>query len=194
LASRAHSKPRRRRPRRKPATTQEPRSRRAFAFTATAVGIVSSVVALVFTFRPDLQPGRSPSEQSATLGNLVADTDAPFGQYLARIDQPSGSYTARQLERRGALLDFRVTVTGFKGKHLRLKWELFADTTGRQINESKAIVITPTNYKDAANWQFWIPLPHRRGPFFAVVELLEQKRYHTLRLDTLRTRTFHGLE
>jgi hypothetical protein len=160
---------------------------------ATAIGILSSVVGLVFALRPDLQPEHSPSEQSATLGNLTADTNAPFGQYLARIDQATGSYTRRQLERRGALLDFRVTTTGFKGRRLRLKWELFDDATGRQINESKAITVTPTNQKNAANWQFWIPLPHRRGPFYAVVELLEQKQYSTLPLDTLRTKTFTGL-
>ena len=168
-------------------------SRRAFTIAATAIGLVSAVVGLAFALRPDLQPERSPSRQSASLSRLTVERGASFGEYLARIDLPRSAYSPQQLARRGALLNFRVAITGFKGKHLKLKWELFDDASGAQVGESKAIVITPTNRTNVANWQFWIPLPKRRGPFFAVVELLEKKEHYNLKLDSRETPRFAGL-
>ena len=158
-----------------------------------SLGLVSAVVGLVFAFWPDLQPDRAPSAQAATLSRPVVDRDATFRQFLARMDQPTRGYTKAQLARRGALLEFRVKITGFKGKDLRLKWELFDKASGRQVNESKAIEITPTNATNAAQWSFWIPLPRRHGPFYAVLDLLEQKRFHSLQLATTRTDPFPGL-
>jgi hypothetical protein len=109
------------------------------------------------------------------------------------MDLPTTGYTERQLERRGALLEFRVKITGFKGKELRLKWELFDRASRRQVSESKAIEIRPDHGTNAAQWAFWIPLPRRAGPFYAVVDLLEQKRFHALQLATARTDPFPGL-
>ena len=168
-------------------------SRRAFTIAVTGIGLVSAIVGLAFALWPDLQPERSPSRQSAFLNRLTVERGTSFGEYLARIDQPSSSYSRHQLTRRGALLNFRVAITGFKGKHLKLKWELFEDANGKQVSESKAIVITPTNRTNVANWQFWIPLPKRRGPFFAVVELLEKKEHYNLKLDSRETKRFTGL-
>lgn len=183
---------RRRRARAGAATAERP-WRKILTVAGATVGVASSIVGLLFTLKPDLQPVRGSSEQSATLSALTLDPSASFRQYLARIDQPASSYTDRQLVRRGALLEFRVAIVGFKGQHLRLKWELFDDASGRQVDESKAVVVTPTKERNAARWQFWIPLPKRRGPFFAVVALLEQKRFSLLELDTLETRRFQGL-
>lgn len=168
-------------------------SRRAFTIAVTGIGLVSASVGLAFALWPDLQPERSPSRQSASLSRLTVERDTSFGEYLARIDQPTSSYSRYQLARRGALLNFRVAITGFKGKHLKLKWELFDDATGAQVRESKAIVITPTNRTNVANWQFWIPLPKHRRPYFAVVELLEKKEHYNLKLDSRETPRFPGL-
>jgi hypothetical protein len=192
LAARARPRRARTRTRAEPAEPSERPWGKILALTATAVGVVSSVVALVFTFAPDLAPERESSEQSGTLSELTLDPSAPFGQYLARVDQEPSSYTDRQLARRGALLEFSVAIVGFKGKQLRLKWELYDDASGRQVNESKAVSITPNREKNTARWPFWIPLPQRDGEFFAIVELLERKEHHWLRLDTLETERFPG--
>jgi hypothetical protein len=154
--------------------------------------VASSATALVFTFAPDWVPtGDSPS-QAATLSDLRVDAEATFGKYLARLDQPATGYSERQLSRRGALLDFRVRIEGFQGKTLLLKWELF-DEAGTQVNESKAIRITPTNETNEATWQLWVPLPLNQSRYVAFVELIEQKPSHMLKLASLETGELRGV-
>ena len=160
---------------------------------AAVIGVVASATALIFTFAPDLQPSPAPRTQSAGLSELTVDEGATFAQYLARIDQPTEGYTDALLQRRGALLDFRVRIEGFKDRTLVLKWELFNNQSGDQIDESTAIQVEATNETNEATWQFWIPVPDEAGPYFAIVELLEQKPNHRLKLATLRTEDLRGV-
>lgn len=156
------------------------------------VGVVTSITALVFTFAPDLRPSGDPPTQSAKLSELRVNPHASYAQYLARIDQPAAGFNQVQLHRRGALLDFRVRIEGFKGRSLLLKWELFDDGSGDQVAESKAVQITPTNETNEATWQFWVPLPRKSRDYVAVVELLEQKKTHQLKLASLETEKLRG--
>jgi hypothetical protein len=154
---------------------------------AAVIGVVASATALIFTFAPDLQPSGAAPTQAASLSELTVDEGATFAQYLARLDEPTEGYAKAVLQRRGALLDFRVRIEGFKDRALVLKWELFDRRSGEQVDESTAIQIEATNQANEATWQFWIPVPGTGGPFFAIVELLEQKASHRLKLATLRT-------
>jgi hypothetical protein len=163
------------------------------ALVGTIVGLVSGIAGLVFLFRPDLQPRGEAAEQAATLSKLTVDQDASFAQYLARIDQPPTDYGKQQLARRGALLQFRIHTTGFKGEELVIKWELFEEASGEQVDESKDISLTPDHDTNEANWHFWVPLSNRQGEHYAVVELLQQREDHLLALDTLQTEPFPGL-
>ncbi|HKG42673.1 MAG TPA: hypothetical protein VKB10_00340 [Gaiellaceae bacterium] len=163
------------------------------ALAGTVIGLISGVVGLVFVFKPDLKPSGKAPKQAANLSQLRVEPSAAYREYLARIDISAGPYTARQLARRGALLRFRVAVTGFEGKRLILKWELFDRADGKQINESKATTVTPSTETNEAIWYFWVPLPRRRGKFYAVVELKQEKKNHLLSLDTLETAPFRGL-
>jgi hypothetical protein len=163
------------------------------ALAGTIVALVSGIVGLVFLFKPDLQPSGEAAKQAATLSQLNVKPNAAFGEYLARVDLPTTPYTKNQLARRGALLRFRVAITGFEGERLLLKWELFDDATGEQIDESQATTIRPTTETNEAIQHFWVPLPRRRGQFNAVVELKQQKNSSLLSLDTLQTEPFPGL-
>jgi hypothetical protein len=167
--------------------------RKVYKAIAASVGVISSITGLIFVFAPDLKPSPAAPIQSAKLSDLRVDADATFRQYLARIDQSPAGYSAQQLQRRGALLDFRVRIEGFKGRTLLLKWELFDDKTGIERRESKAIQITPTNATNEATWQFWVPLPNDRGRYVAIVELIEQKKSHLLKLASLETDMLSGL-
>jgi hypothetical protein len=158
-----------------------------FGVIAGVLGVVASATALIFTFAPDLQPSPDAPTQSAKLSELTVDEGASFAQYLGRIDQPTDGYTKALLARRGTLLDFRVRIEGFKDRRLVLKWELFDRVSGDQVEESTAIEVEATNQTNEATWQFWIPMPSKGGPFFAIVDLLEQKASHQLKLATLRT-------
>jgi hypothetical protein len=163
------------------------------ALAGTIVALVSGIAGLVFLFNPDLKPSAEAARQAATLSNLRMKPNASFREYLARADLPATGFTEAQLARRGALLRFRVQITGFEGKRLILKWELFNDASGDQIDESKATTITPTTETNEANWAFWVPLPRQAGRYYAVVELKQQKTDSLLALDTLETEPFPGL-
>ena len=151
------------------------------------IGVLTSATALIFTFAPDLRPSGEAPTQSAKLSELNVDKAATFSQYLARVDLPRTGYTRADLRRRGALLDFRVRIDGFKGRMLLLKWELFDRDSGDEVDESTAIQIKPTNQTNESTWQFWVPIPRDRGPYLAIVELIERKETHLLKLATLRT-------
>ena len=166
--------------------------RTTFKVVAAVIGLATSVTALVFTFAPDLRPSGDPPAQSAKLSELRVNPHASYRQYLARIDQPTSGYSQAQLQRRGALLDFRVRIEGFKGRSLLLKWELFDDVSGDQVNESKAVQIRPTNQTNEATWQFWVPLPRKNRSYVTVVELLEQKPTHQLKLASLETKALRS--
>lgn len=163
------------------------------ALAGTIVALVSGIVGLVFLFKPDLQPSGKATRQAATLSQLNVKPSASFGEYLQRVDLPTTPYTKQHLKRRGALLRFRVAITGFEGERLLLKWELFDDASGEQIAESQDTNIRQTNETNEAIRYFWVPLPRRHGPFNAVVELKQQKESSLLALDTLQTEPFPGL-
>jgi hypothetical protein len=163
------------------------------ALAGTIVALVSGIAGLVFLFKPDLKPSGEAAKQAATLSHLRLKPNASFREYLARADLPATGFTKAQLARRGALLRFRVQITGFEDERLTLKWELLDAASGDQIDESRATTITPSTETNEATWSFWVPLPKRAGKFFAVVELKQQKQNYLLALDTLETDPFPGL-
>jgi hypothetical protein len=163
------------------------------ALAATIVGLISGIAGLVFLFAPDLQPSGEADEETATLSQLRVRPNVSFREYLAREDMPTTGYTAQKLAERGALLQFRVSITGFEGRRLILKWELFDEQGGGQVDESLDRSIKPTTKTNAANQRFFVPVPQEAGQYYAVVELLEQKENHLLPLDTLETDPFPGL-
>ena len=163
------------------------------ALAGTIVGLVSGIIGLVFLFKPDLQPTGEAAEQAATLSQLNVQPNAPFREYLARVDLPSTAYTKAQLARRGALLRFRVRITGFEGQRLVLEVGALRQEDREQVDESKATTIRPSTGTNQANWNFWVPLPKRPGPFYAVVELQQPNENSLLALDTLETEPFRGL-
>jgi hypothetical protein len=162
------------------------------ALAGTIVALVSGVVGLLFVLKPDLKPSGKAPTQAATLSQLRVEP-ASRREYLARIGSPARPYTEPELARRGELLRFRVAITGFEGKHLVLRSELFARASGKQLDESKALKITPPTGTVEADQNLWLPLPSRPGKFYAVVELGQQKENYFQSLDTLETPTFSGL-
>jgi hypothetical protein len=163
------------------------------ALAGTIVGLISGIAGLIFLFNPDLQPSGEADEQAATLSNLRVRPNLSFRDFLAHEDFPSTGYTPKKLAERGAMLQFRVSITGFEGRALVLKWELFDAAAGHQVAESLDRSIKPTTRTNTANQRFFVPLPQKAGSYYAVVELLEQKKTHLLPLDTLETDPFPGL-
>jgi hypothetical protein len=163
------------------------------ALAGTIVALVSGLLGLLFLLKPDLKPSGKAPKRAATLSLVGFESSAPQREYLARLDEPTRPYSERDLARRGALLTVRVAITGYEGEHLILRSELFARASGKQIEESKARKITPTNETVEAIQYLWVPLPNRRGKFYAVAELDQQKKTYLLSLDTQQTKPFSGL-
>jgi hypothetical protein len=162
------------------------------AVAGAIVALVSGLLGLLFLLKPDLKPSGKAPTQAAKLSELRVEP-AAFHEYLDRLGSPAQPYTERDLARRGELLLFRVAITGFEGKHLVLRSELFARGGGKQLAESKARKITPTNETVEASQYLWVPIPNRSGKFYAVVELGQQKEGYFQSLDTLETQSFSGV-
>jgi hypothetical protein len=156
-----------------------------------AATAISAVLGVVFVLWPQLKPEPPPPEKSAQLAKLTVDRKVTFGQYLDRFDLPKDAFSAKQLARQGAFLQFRIETKGFKDKELPLKWELFDAKSGDQVGESKSTFVEPGANTDSLSWHAWVPLPRRKGPFFVLVQLLNDKG--VVPLDRLQTKPFPGL-
>jgi hypothetical protein len=173
-----------------------PRERGAGALlklVATLVSVCTGVAALLFVLWPQLKPEEPSRQGTASLSQLRLEPNVTRAYYLARVHEPTTGYTKAQLADRGALLDVHIVVTGFKGERLPLRWQLYEASSGKKIDEERAIAITPDRTEVAGNHLFWVPLQHRRGNFFANVELLLEREHSMQQLDSAQTDRFQGL-
>ena len=154
-------------------------------------GVLATIVGLLFLFLPDLKPEPSPASSGAGMGLVSFDPDTSRREYLARTDQGRVGFTRPQLDRRGAFVLFGVELEGFKGKPLTLKRELIDNRTGNQIEEERAITITPPQNQVKRDWHYWVPLPAAGGPFTIVLQLLAKGE--DAAVATLETESFPGL-
>jgi hypothetical protein len=88
-------------------------------------------------------------------------------------------------------VQFHFVVTGYEGKPLPLKWELFDARSGDQVGESRAITVKAQSNRDEGDWHAWVPLPQRRGRFFVLVQILDPEG--VVPLAQLQTPDFPGL-
>lgn len=156
---------------------------------ATVVGVLSGVVGLVFLLRPDLAPEPPARERSATLALLDVQPQLTRRQYLQRVDlSPAGSgLTPAQLDERGAFVEYRYNLVGYKGKRLPVKHELFDAATADEVSEAEEFSIEPLAAEDTGEWHAFVPVP-RRGRFFVRLQLSEPNGI--VPLDRRRTQTF----
>ena len=129
---------------------------------ATAVlTLISLAVGLVYKFWPEPDP-----VQKAEMTEPRVESGLTFGQYLERVDQDPGGLDDNLLKQKGALIQFTVEATGYKGEKLRLRWELIDLGTHDRVLEDHAITITPGANTDRLRPNpVWAPFPKRGGPF-----------------------------
>jgi hypothetical protein len=163
---------------------------------ATVVSVISGVVGLLFLFMPGLkpdepvskQPDQAPPKQSGRISRLKVDPDATHREFLARVygKRALRGFTPKDLAIPGALLSFRVRITGFEGVALFYRWALFDEATGTLIAENRDRGIRPTaNTVERVQYLF-VPMRARPGTFFLVLELVRR----TVQLDSKRTAPF----
>ena len=73
---------------------------------------------------PGLRPDPTPDEGSATFSKPTFEQPVTYGQYLDRVEIPRDTSTEEELQRPGALVSVQVTIKGYRGQALPLRWYL----------------------------------------------------------------------
>jgi hypothetical protein len=139
----------------------------------------------------DGDDGAGAAEQLGRLSALVLDDDTTRGQYLDRTDQPRRGFTPGQLARRGAFVQFRVELVGYRGTAIPLERELVNARTGDELGQLRAVTITPHSERVESPWHDWVPLRPGKGSDVLVVKLLDERGVRAL--DCLQSPPFGGL-
>jgi hypothetical protein len=149
------------------------RAARRGAAAAAALGLVAAAVAAFVVAWPSIKPSDPPATKAARLSHLTLDRDVTFGQYLDRKGFSRDPYQPSTLAQRGAFVAFDFRITGYDGKKLPLRWQLVDARTGDQLDQSKALSITPAANTDQGSWDVWVPLPRGRRRLYVQVQLYE---------------------
>jgi hypothetical protein len=182
-----------------------PRESRFMTFVkqaAAVVGLVSAVFGLVFLLLPQLRPDVSQGTPPATtqedtgprsgrLSAIVLDDRTTQRQYHQRADLPSDGFTEAQLARIGAFVQFRIELTGYRDREVRLRRELVDARTGDEIGQVQTTSITPRASPESAPWPDWVALRPGTGRYVLVYKLVDPGR--RLTLDCIPSPAFGGL-
>jgi hypothetical protein len=142
-----------------------PSSERGFwglvAKATALVVLISAVVALVVQFWPEPEP-----VQTAEIPKVRVESGLTFRQYLEDVGQDPGNLSDDVLRQKGALIQFTVEATGYKGEHLRLKWQVVDLGTHDRPLKNDAITVTPGAVTDRLNTNpVFAASPKQGGPF-----------------------------
>ena len=135
-------------------------------------GALATVLALVFLLLPNLRPEPTPDEGSATFEKPTLEQPVTFGQYLRRVELPQTGYTPEQLQESGVIAAVQLTIKGYRGKSLPLRWYVLDEGTHDIVDEqSKRYAFQPDRNMTPLTWPFWVALPKTPGPFKIVFEI-----------------------
>jgi hypothetical protein len=135
-------------------------------------GAVATIAGLVFLFVPDLMPSATPDEGSATLSKPTVELPVSFGQYLDRVEIPREGYRVEQLQEPGVLVGAQVSIKGYRGRALPLRWYVLDESTHDIVDQqSKRHTLTADRQETPVAWPFWVALPRAPGPFTVVLQI-----------------------
>ena len=158
------------------------------AATVTFLTALFGLAFAVFTaFKPDEPPAKGADIAIRTFDRVS------FGQYLDRIEGHRSEYPRAVLERAGALVGVEITVQGYRGQRLPLRWRIVDTRSGDQVQRSQEdrYFLPYTTKKDQNHWPIWVPLPRGRDRlFFVEFELFDDGG--TTPLQSARTALFKG--
>ncbi len=139
-------------------------------------GAIAAVVGVVFLLVPNLRPEPTPQEGSATFEKPTLEQPVTFGQYLRRVELPQEGYTPKQLQQPGVIAAVQLTIKGYRGERLPLRWYALDLGTHDIVDEqSKKYSFEPDRNVTPLTWPFWVALPKTPGPFKIVFEIYPPK-------------------
>jgi hypothetical protein len=139
-----------------------------------AIPILATLIGIGVTARRELI-NTSPTARRAALSNLTLDRNVSFGQYLDRIELPRRPYTTAQLGRKGIYLEFDISVTGYHGKRLPLRWILLDKATHDLVDQGEALRITPRAEHDDGTWFTWVEIPRAARKYVIRLQLYDDQ-------------------
>jgi hypothetical protein len=79
----------------------------------------------------------------------------------------------------GVAISFDIALEGFRSRRVDVRWSLFSAGRRAKVPQDwlvsrKALVAIPEANFDRESGEFWIPLPKKRGPYFARVSAWHQ--------------------
>jgi hypothetical protein len=139
---------------------------------AAAASLVSTLVALVFVFRPGCKPQ---DVAKATISDVHV-RPMTLGRYYAMQGLDRGNLSAAQLQSPGETVAFHYEITGLSGKHLPLRWVLSDNATGAPVKEDDAQTIVPSTNDEARDWYVWVPVPKTRRMYYVTVTIYQPQK------------------
>jgi hypothetical protein len=127
-----------------------------------------SVYVHMGVFDQDGEPTEASSQEVATrLAEVLTNTRTQ-------------ATTGRAVEPIGVTINYKVELTGFRGRILTIRWSLYRAAEGVEVPPAW-LKNQPVRWlegeaeRDSASDSFWVPLPKVEGPFFVRVTLHDEK-------------------
>jgi hypothetical protein len=153
---------------------------------AALVGLIGSIVGLVFVFKPGWKPQPPPDAGRLEITTVGKPRIATFRRYLERVRVPTYDLTREYLGRRGRLIEFRYEAVGLRGKQLPIQWEVIDakthdrvvsdDETGDDETWNDAVGIEPSNNDEAAKWFVWVPDQAAGREYYVTVTIYQPRK------------------
>ena len=104
---------------------------------------------------PNLRPEPTPEEGSATFEKPTLEQPVTFGQYLRRVEMPQTG-TRSNSSSSGVIAAVQLTIKGYRGKSLPLRWYALDLGTHDIVDEqSKRYLFKPDRNVTPLTWPFW---------------------------------------
>jgi len=150
---------------------------------AAVVGLVASVVGLLFVFKPGWQPTPPPDVGTLKIVDSNVRQPVTFGRYLERVRLPPGDVTKAFRQRRGLLIEFDYAAEGFRGTRLPIQWELVDAKTNDRVRTgdddadgNDAVGIKPSTNQETAKWFVWVPAPKAGRNYYVTVTIYRPRK------------------
>jgi hypothetical protein len=158
-----------------PATKGRSWRRPTLGQASAVVGLLGSVVALLFIFKPGWKPQPPSNASKATISETRVFQPVTFKRYLQRQQLPiSDAMTHAYLNRHGVMVSFHYEIVGLRHKRLPLRWELSNASTNDLIKaDNSAFTLVPANDDDAGDWSVWVPMPNKGRHYYVTVTIYQ---------------------
>jgi hypothetical protein len=112
---------------------------------AALVGLIGSIIGLVFIFKPGWKPSPPQDRGMVEIGETRVRQPVTFKRYLQRLKLPPGTLSSGMLRRRGVMIEFHAHIVGLRGKELPIRWELNNAATEDLGRPSRSLEVPTTS-------------------------------------------------